>query len=376
VGEAHCPPPDLGVLEQIARRVLWLAVRMVDAANRDRDTGDGVGVGGHQASSASLVPAMTALYFAHLGRNDKVSVKPHASPVFHAIQYLLGRLDRSYLTRLRARGGLQAYPSRTRDPDRVDFSTGSLGLGPAAPLFAALTRRYVDDISAPGSGAGSSRSWATRSWTRGVSGKRSPSRPRLGWGTSSGSSTTTASRWTGSCPSSGARQRKALFTSAGWHVCEIWPGGACAGGSGSTPRRRWPARSIWRSPTTDIPDAELAPLLQDFGGHDLATLLEAYAECDSVHDRPSVIFAQTVKVWGLPTAWHPRNHYALLTKAQIDDLRVSLGISGDAEWDRFSDESDAGRWCRARAAQLGQPSPASRPPIRIPDQVLRPVAPR
>src|SRR3954452_21669038 len=136
--------PDLAVLEEIQHRVLWLATRIVDAANHDRDTGDGVKVGGHQASSASLVTAMTALWFAHLTAADKVSVKPHASPVFHAIQYLLGAPGRSYLTALRARGGLQSYPSRTKDPDEVDFSTGSVGLGVASPLFAAAVRRYVD----------------------------------------------------------------------------------------------------------------------------------------------------------------------------------------------------------------------------------------
>ena len=135
---------DLAVLEEIQQRVLWLATRIVDAANHDRDTGDGVKVGGHQASSASLVTAMTALYFGYLDAPDKVSVKPHASPVFHAIQYLLGNLDRGYLPMLRAFGGLQSYPSRTKDPDVVDFSTGSVGLGAAAPLFAAATRRYVD----------------------------------------------------------------------------------------------------------------------------------------------------------------------------------------------------------------------------------------
>ena len=135
---------DLAVLEEIQQRVLWLATRIVDAANHDRDTGDGVKVGGHQASSASLVTAMTALYFAYLDAPDKVSVKPHASPVFHAIQYLLGNLDRGYLPTLRAFGGLQSYPSRTKDPDVVDFSTGSVGLGAAAPLFAAAARRYVD----------------------------------------------------------------------------------------------------------------------------------------------------------------------------------------------------------------------------------------
>jgi pyruvate dehydrogenase E1 component len=132
------------VLDEIQRRVLWLAVRMVDAANRERANPDGVKVGGHQASSASMVTAMTALWFGHLAAADRVAVKPHASPVFHAIQYLLGNLERSYLTTLRAKGGLQSYPSRTKDPDEVDFSTGSVGLGVASPLFANAVRRYVD----------------------------------------------------------------------------------------------------------------------------------------------------------------------------------------------------------------------------------------
>src|ERR1700734_469079 len=135
--------PGPAVLAEIQQRVLWLATRIVDAANHDRDTGDGVKVGGHQASSASLVTVMTALYFAYLDAPDKVSVKPHASPVFHAIQYLLGNLDRGYLPTLRAFGGLQSYPSRTKDPDVVDFSTGSVGLGAAGPPFAAAAPPHL-----------------------------------------------------------------------------------------------------------------------------------------------------------------------------------------------------------------------------------------
>ena len=135
---------EFSTLESIQRRVLWLAVRMIDHANNERSNVDGVKVGGHQASSASVVSMMTALFLHHLNGHDRVAVKPHAAPVFHAIQYLMGNLDRSYLTTLRSKGGLQSYPSRTKDPDPVDFSTGSVGLGPAAPLFAAATRRYVD----------------------------------------------------------------------------------------------------------------------------------------------------------------------------------------------------------------------------------------
>src|SRR5262249_8677366 len=135
---------DLAVLDTIQQRVLWLATRIVDAANHDRDTGDGLKVRGHQASSASLVTVMLGLSSANLEAADKFSVKPHASPVFHAVQSLLGNLDRGYLPMLRAFGGLQSYPSRTKDPDAVDFSTGSVGLGPAPPLIAASAPRHAD----------------------------------------------------------------------------------------------------------------------------------------------------------------------------------------------------------------------------------------
>lgn len=362
---------DLAVLDEIQRRVLWLATRIVDAANHDRDTGDGVKVGGHQASSASLVTAMTALWFAHLDAEDRVAVKPHASPVFHAIQYLLGNLDRSYLTRLRARGGLQSYPSRTKDPDEVDFSTGSVGLGAAAPLFAAVTRRYVDAhfgarprsrfvaligdaeldegniweaVADPATAGLGNVMWLVdfnrQSLDRVVPGIR-------------------IDQWRGQ------------FEAAGWHVVEVKYGRRLAAAyarPGGAALRDW----IDRMPNeqyqslfglagpllrkqfldgapagvaefiADIPDDELGPLVTDLGGHDLAAMLDAYAQCDAVTDRPSVVFAYTVKGWGLPIAGNPRNHSALLTTAQVDALRTAHGHTRDTEWDRLDPASAAG----------------------------------
>ncbi len=143
--EAHPSTTEDDILAAIERRVLWLATLMVHHANHVRPNPEDIKIGGHQASSASLVSVMTALWFEYLRPGDRVSVKPHASPTFHAIQYLLGNLDRSYLTTLRAFHGLQAYPSRTKDPDGVDFSTGSVGLGAVAPYFAALSDRYTRD---------------------------------------------------------------------------------------------------------------------------------------------------------------------------------------------------------------------------------------
>jgi pyruvate dehydrogenase E1 component len=134
---------DTALLDSIQRRVLWLAVQQIHYANQVRPRTDTMKVGGHQASCASVVTIMTTLFFRFMRSGDLVAVKPHASPVFHAIQYLLGNLDASYLRRLRNYGGLQAYPSRRRDPDPVDFSTGSVGLGAVAPNFAALVDTYL-----------------------------------------------------------------------------------------------------------------------------------------------------------------------------------------------------------------------------------------
>lgn len=63
--------------------------------------------------------------------------------MLHAINYLLGDLDPSYLTTLRAKGGLQSCPSRLKGPDTGDFSTGSVGIGATAALWAAIAHRYT-----------------------------------------------------------------------------------------------------------------------------------------------------------------------------------------------------------------------------------------
>lgn len=362
---------DLDVLDEIQRRVLWLATRIVDAANHDRDTGDGVKVGGHQASSASLVTAMTALWFAHLDAEDRVAVKPHASPVFHAVQYLLGNLDRSYLPKLRARGGLQSYPSRTKDPDGVDFSTGSVGLGAAAPLFAAVTRRYVD------------AHFGERPHSRFVAliGDAELDEGNI-WEAVADPATTGLGNvmWLVDfnrqsldrvVPGVRINQWRGQFEAAGWHVVEVKygrklaeayerPGGAALrdwidlmpneqyqslfGLAGPALRKQFldGAPAEVAAFVADIPDDELGPLVTDLGGHDLQAMLDAYAQCDAVTDRPSVVFAYTVKGWGLPIAGNPRNHSALLTTEQVDALRAAHGLTRDTEWDRLDPASPAG----------------------------------
>jgi pyruvate dehydrogenase E1 component len=399
---------DAAVLDEIQQRVLWLATRIVDAANHDRETGDGVKVGGHQASSASLVTVLTALYFAHLDAPDRVSVKPHASPVYHAIQYLLGNLDRSYLPTLRAFGGLQSYPSRTKDPDGVDFSTGSVGLGAAAPLFAAATRRYVDAHfgARPRSRfvavIGDAELDEGNIWEA----VADPATDGLGdvlW-------IVDVNRQSLDRVVPGVRiaQWEQQLSAAGWHVVEAKYGQALQAAfarPGGDSLRDWidampnehyqslfglePAavreRFLDGAPPAvqefcaAIPDRELAPLVTDLAGHDLGSLLDAFAECDAEKDRPSVLFAYTIKGWGLPIAGNPRNHSALLTTDQIDQMRHRLGLTLATEWDRLDPMTPAGQWAAARREHLARaPRPYTGNGVVVPDatglRAARPIS--
>lgn len=407
---AHSPAEggrDLAVLDEIQRRVLWMATRIIDAANHDRDTGDGVKVGGHQASSASLVTVMTALYFAHLDAPDRVSVKPHASPVFHAIQYLLGNLDRSYLPTLRAFGGLQSYPSRTKDPDGVDFSTGSVGLGAAAPLFAAAARRYVNAHfgERPRSRfialMGDAELDEGNVWEA----VADPATDGLGdvmW-------IVDVNRQSLDRVVPGVRiaQWKQQFSAAGWHVVEAKYGRklrAAFGRPGGGMLREWidampnehyqslfglePAavrtRFLDGAPPeverlcAGVADGDLATLVTDLAGHDLGSILEAFAACDAEKDQPSVLFAYTIKGWGLPIAGHPRNHSALLTAAQIDKLRDRLGLTTATEWDRLDPMTPAGQWAAARREHLARPPRVMTGKAVVPDstslRAARPIS--
>lgn len=387
---------DIDILNQIQHRVLWLATRIVDAANRERDTGDGVKVGGHQASSASLVSAMTALWFAHLNGGDRVSVKPHAAPVLQAIHYLLGNLDRSYLTRLRAFGGLQSYPSRTKDPYPVDFSTGSVGLGAAAPLFAAVTRRYVDAHFGPRPRSRFIALLGDAELDEGNIWEAIADPATHGLGNVMWVVDFNRQSLDRVVPGVRIGQWKSTFEAAGWHAVELKYGRrltAVFDRPGGDRLRAWldempneQYQSLFgRSPDelrkrfldgadpevirfcADIPDEELAELVFDLGGHDLEALLHAYRECDAQTDRPSVIFAYTVKGWGLPIAGHPRNHSALLTGAQIDVLRAQMGLTAETEWDRFEPDGPVGRWIAARRRHLDVPRPTSRTAIKVPE---------
>ena len=376
---------ELEALEAIQDRVLWLSTRMIDYANSDRPNVDGIKVGGHQASSASMVSILTALYFDFLDSEDRISIKPHASPVFHSIQYLLGNLDESYLRKLREAGGLQSYPSRTKDPDTVDFSTGSVGLGAVAPLFAAVTRQYVDSHFVPRpksrfiSVIGDAELDEGNIWEA----LADPITVNLGnvmW-------IVDFNRQSLDRVIPGVRiaQWRAQFEAAGWHVKEvkygsklkrvfeesnsqnfkIWfdqiPNEQYQSLFGLTPEVAR-IRFLEGSPdgVSDFlgkySDEDLFEILTDLGGHDISSLLETFKECDEVESKPSVVFAYTIKGWHLPIAGDKRNHSAQISKKQIDELRTLSGLNESNEWNKFEPGSAEDSLCLSRAQSLKRTS--------------------
>lgn len=390
---AVSPLPDrkarFATLGEIERRAVWLAVRMIDFANHDRPNPDGLKVGGHQASSTSVATILTYLYLDFLRREDKVAIKPHASPMFHALQYLLGRLEPEHLKSLRSMGGLQAYPSKSKDPDRayVDFSTGSVGLGPAATLFAAAAdryrslhfgvaetpRRYVAVI-------GDAELDEGNVWEA-VAEKACANLGNILWIVDVNRQSLDRVRGGSSIMEFAER-----FESAGWHVAEAKYGTRlkefCTSTGDETLLKvldsleNWQYQRLLRhsgegfrerlaevSPidvshvAAGLSDLELRSLLGDLGGHDFGALEEATTACEAVRDRPSVLFAHTVKGWCLPSAGEQLNHAVLLSQQQIEELRTKVGLSAATEWDRFDPDSPAGALCRRRAAELER-SPA------------------
>lgn len=386
------PRHQSDVLDTIASRVLWLSTAIVHHANRVRPNPDGLKVGGHQASSASMVSIMTSLYFEQLRPGDRVSVKPHASPVLHSINYLLGWLDERYLTTLREYGGLQSYPSRTKDPDPVDYSTGSVGIGATAPIWGAIARRYVEEAFG---GAGTGRQYSLVGDAELDEGAvweaiLDPTVSELGeivWIVDMNRQSLDRV-----VPNIAADRIETMFTAAGWQVIAVKfgktleelftrPGGAALRErivkmsnpeyqrllrcSADEVRERLPeqAGSGIAELIADLADDDLLAAIRNLGGHDMAALREAYAQIDDT--KPTVILAYTIKGWRLPTEGHPQNHSSLLSTEQFAVLAESLGENADDPFQRFGSDSVAGTLCSSVADRLhrDEPAPASPPPV-------------
>lgn len=361
----------IAMLRELERKVLWLSSYMIHHANHEVDRGDGIKVGGHQASSASIATIMTALYFHILRPEDRVAVKPHASPVFHAIQYLLGNQDLDKLKNFRGFGGAQSYPSRTKDKDDVDFSTGSVGLGVAITGFASLVQDYVhakgwtrEDGTTWGKGRmialmgdaeideGNIHEALLEYWKHGLT--------NTWWVVDYNRQSLD------SVVSDQLFMKVAgLFRNLGWEVVLIKNGKLQQRAFleiGGDRLRQWiddcpnqlysalvfQGGSAWRrqlqQDLADYPDTlaiidshddkQLSDLMTNLGGHDLESIVEAFEKAPT--DKPVCFICYTVKGFGLPLAGHKDNHAGLMTKAQMQELRGVMNINQGDEWDRFA----------------------------------------
>jgi pyruvate dehydrogenase E1 component len=363
-------PDQLEHLQAIEKQILWLACWTIHNANNLREKSE-VKVGGHQASSASVVSIMTALYFHVLRPADRVAVKPHASPVFHAIQYLMGNQTRAKLENFRGFGGAQSYPSRTKDIDDVDFSTGSVGLGVAITAFASIIQDYL----------------SAKPWSR----KRPAGRmialvgdAELDEGNvyeclQEGWKHDLRNTWwiidynrqslDGVVHEGLWKRIEAIFRAFGWDVVILKygalqkcafdePGGrklrewidqcpnqlysALTFQGGAAWRRRLLGEIGDQGPVTALierrSDEELATLMNNLGGHCVATLIDAFDGID--HDRPTVFLAYTIKGWGTPLAGHKDNHAGIMTKTQMHEFQSAMNVGVSQEWDPFSTVAD------------------------------------
>jgi pyruvate dehydrogenase E1 component len=374
---------SLVALENVQRRVLWLATSIVQHANAVRKTPSGVKVGGHQASSASMVSIMSALFFRHLRAEDRVSVKPHAAPVLHAINYLLGRLDREYLTELRAYRGLQSYPSRTKDPDPVDFSTGSVGIGATGTIWSALAHRYVAGHFDVPQGGRQVALVGDAELDEGVVWEALVDPVVPGFGELLWVVDLNRQSLDRVVPDIAAERIRSMFDAAGWQTITVKygrrlrelferPGGASLRrridampneeyqallrSSPADLRDRLPGSGRGRRDVervlADLDDSEVRAAIRDLAGHDLADLLDAFDQADAVRDRPTVVFAYTIKAWRLPTEGHPGNHSALLTNEQWEELAAELGADTADPWAPFEPGTPEAALCRETAERL------------------------
>lgn len=393
--------PDTEVLREVSRRVLWLASAIVDAANRGRPNESGIKVGGHQASSASMVDIMVALWFHELTALDRVSVKPHASPVLHAVNYLLGDLDARYLTTLREKGGLQSYPSRQKDPDTVDFSTGSVGIGATATLWAAIAHRYVRSqfATAPPAGRfisllGDAELDEGAIWEA-VADPQVASLGELLWVVDMNRQSLDRV-----VPDIQIQRLQAMFEAAGWQVVTLKWGRLISalfsrpGGDQLRARlEAMPNEEYQRMLRVDsseiaqrimgpdgspelqallesVPTPHLAAAVRDLGGHDLGLLLDTF---DAVEDhRPTVVFAYTVKGRGLPTEGHPNNHSVLLNEAQMQALADATGASLADPWAPLPEGTPAAELAARRRTALHRSPVQQTSDVTVPTELGHP----
>jgi pyruvate dehydrogenase E1 component len=361
---------DIEALNTLDERLRWLSAWTIHHANHVRENNDGLKVGGHQASCASMTAIMAALYFHALGPNDRVAVKPHAGPVLHAIHYLLGTQSREALENFRGLGGAQSYPSRTKDRIPVDFSTGSVGLGVAITLFASLVQDYL-----------TAHGWmdeAERGRFVALIGDAELDEGNIYEAIIEGAKHDVRNLWwivdynRQSLDATSADRMferfDEIFRSCGWRVVELRYGkmlrealddnAALKGwfeqlSNAKLSALHYQGGAAWRTRIEAElgkkaaaflkahDDSSLASLFTDLGGHCTETLVEAFDAAQD--DVPTLFIAWTIKGFGLPFAGHKDNHAGLMNPTQMAAWRDAMDVREGQEWEPLEGVGDNAR---------------------------------
>jgi pyruvate dehydrogenase E1 component len=361
---------DIEALKLLDERLRWLSAWTIHHANHIRKSDDGLKVGGHQASCASMTAIMAALYFHALGPNDRVAVKPHGGPVLHAIHYLLESQSREALENFRGFAGAQSYPSRTKDKIPVDFSTGSVGLGVAITLFASLVQDYL--------GAHGWMDEKDRGRFVALIGDAELDEGNIYEALIEGAKHDVRNLWwivdynRQSLDATSADRMferfDEIFRSCGWRVVELRHGKRLTAAMDANPKlKHWfeslsnaelsalhyQGGAAWRKRIEaglgkgaaaflkSHDDAALASLFSDLGGHCMETLVEAFDGCQD--DVPTLFVAWTIKGHGLPFAGHKDNHAGLMNPTQMAALRDAMGVREGEEWEPLEGVGDNAR---------------------------------
>ncbi len=392
-------PGEVEILEEIEKKALWLSTYMIHYANKIRPNPDQIKIGGHQASSSSVVSLLTALMLRVMGPQDRLALKPHSSPAFHAIQYLLDNLEADKLTQLRQMGGIQAYPSRRKDTDNVHFNTGSVGLGGVNVLFGALVQDYVVRHFPRSGEPGLFIS---------LMGDAEMDEGTLYEALLEGQNYNLSNCWwivdlnrqslDSFIPLIRAGQFQEIFTSMGWEVIVLKYGRSLMHlfeQPGGHHLKQWfddvsnaEYQTLLRIPPRDYKlnllkvvggkSKEAQALIEQYdgtylrdtimtlGGHDMQMVCEAFDRASRVQGRPVAILAYTIKGYGLPLAGHKDNHSGMLNEREIETLRESLNVPAGKEFERLAGLSRAeevgGYLDGARLHRRNLPRPEDNPP--------------
>jgi pyruvate dehydrogenase E1 component len=399
---------DLDLVQRLARRALVLAVKMIDDANHrdDEEEGDPK-VGGHPAACASCAHIFATLQLNVAGPFDTFASKPHASPMNHALNFLLGLFrepgGRRWLSEEESKAAMphlrrysfhgepvfQSYHAES-DPDSWGyFPSGSVGIPPVVSAYTALAYRYaqhhgheVPENTHHWSLIGDSEfregsllevmpevaerelpnvTWIIDYNRQNLDGTRMPNERGL-HGTDADRIVRTglANGWNALQVIHGRKRLAAFQQPGGEEFKNVLEHGfsdfefqaLLFKRDGAATRQRL----LKKNPKLEkflskVDNAKLQELFADLAGHDVHVLAEVFQQAKT-SKAPTLLVVHTIKGWGLESFAATGNHSALASREEVVSLLKSEEIDPADPYQRFAKGSKEQGYLEARGKYL------------------------